>query len=359
MRDPRLEAYARLMVETCVGVQPGWQVLVTGGVLGRPLLEEVERQIARRGAYALMRVGFDRGTLGLGTLWGREAPFELLSEPAPLDTQVRREADAIIYVVAPENTRSLTELAPDRLRALQAGWRVQDERIFDGSIPWTGGQYPTPALAQEAGLATEDFAEILFAAVLRDWDAERQRMRRYAELFDAGEEVRIVGAGTDLSLSITGRSMTIDAAGKNLPGGEFFTAPIEDSAEGTIAFTEFPASYSGRELRGIRLRFGSGRVVDATAESEEEFLLSVLATDDGARGVGELGVGCNPGITQYMNNILFDEKIDGTVHVALGNTVTRGGTNVSAIHWDMVKDLRNGGPHRARRAHRAGERRLA
>jgi aminopeptidase len=342
-RDPRVEQYARIMVETCVDVQPGWQVLISGGVLGRPLVEEVARQIARRGAYALQRVGFDGGTQNSTTLWGRKAPLELLDTPAPLDAACMRGADAIIYVVAPENTRNIAGLAPERLTALQAGWRKCDERIFDGSIPWTGGQFPTPALAQEAGLALDDFAEILFSAVLLDWHAERERMRRYAELFEAAEEVRIVGAGTDIRLSIAGRSMSIDAGGKNLPGGEFFTAPVEDSAEGTIAFTEFAAVYSGRECRGIRLRFEGGRVVDATAETEEDFLLSMLDTDHGARGLGELGVGCNPGITRYMRNILFDEKMDGTVHLALGNSVTVGGSNVSAIHWDIVKDLRNGG----------------
>jgi aminopeptidase len=344
MHDARVERYAEIMVDTCVGVQAGWQVLVTGGALGRPLIEEVTRQIARRGAYALLRIGFDGGTLGCGTLWGREAPFELLSKPAPLDVAAMQEADAIIYVVAPENTRTIMEVPPERLAALQVGWREQDERIFDGSIPWTGGQFPTPALAQEAGLATDDFADMLYAAVLLDWDAERERMRRYADLFEAAEEVRIVGAETDIRLSIAGRPMSIDAGGKNLPGGEFFTSPVEDSAEGTIAFTEFPAVYAGRECRGIRLRFEGGRVVDASAEAEEEFLLSMLDTDEGARALGELGIGCNPGITRHMNNILFDEKIDGTVHLALGNSVSDcGGRNVSAIHWDIVKDLRRGG----------------
>ena len=343
MRDPRVEQYARVMVDTCVGVQRGWQVLISGGVLGRPLIEEVSRQIARRGAYALQRVGFEGGTQNSGTLWGREAPLELLDAPAPLDVACMSGADALIYVVAPENTRSIASVPPERLTALQAGWRKADERIFDGSIPWTGGQFPTPALAQEAGLALDDFADILFRAVLLDWDAERERMRRYAELFDEAEEVRIVGAGTDVRVSIGGREMSIDAGGKNLPGGEFFTAPVEDSAEGTIAFTEFAAVYSGHECRRIRLRFEDGRVVDATAETEEDFLLSTLDTDEGARRLGELGIGCNPGITRYMRNVLFDEKMDGTVHLALGNSVTAGGMNVSAIHWDIVKDLRNGG----------------
>ena len=135
--------------------------------------------------------------------------------------------------------------------------------------------------------------------------------------------------------------MKVDAGGANIPGGEFFGCPVEDSAEGTIAFTEFPAVYQGREYTGIRLRFEGGRVVDASADTNEADLIDVLDGDEGARRLGELGIGCNPGITRYMRNTLFDEKIDGTVHLALGNGLPDlGGTNVSRIHWDIVKDLR-------------------
>jgi aminopeptidase len=344
MRDPRIEEYAGIMVETCVDVQPGWQVVVAGGALGRPLLEEVTRQVARRGAYALLRVGLGGGSLIASFAWAREAPMELLENPAPLDVKLLQEADALIVVEAPENTRTAAGISSERLNALQAGIRPALERVFAGELPWVGGQFPTPALAQEAGMATDDFADFLYGAVLRDWDAERERMSRYAELFDAAEEVRIVGDETDLRLSIAGRRMEIDAGGKNLPGGEFFTSPVEDSAEGTIAFTEFPAVYVGRECRGIRLRFEGGRVIDASAEAQEDFLLSTLDSDEGARRLGELGIGCNPGITRHMKNTLFDEKMDGTIHLALGNGIHEvGGENESSIHWDIVKDLRNGG----------------
>ena len=135
--------------------------------------------------------------------------------------------------------------------------------------------------------------------------------------------------------------MKVDALGSNLPGGEFFGCPIEDSAEGEISFAEFPAVYRGREITGIRLVFAGGRVVDASAATNEAFLIETLDTDEGARRLGELGVGCNPGITRYMKNTLFDEKMDGTVHLAVGNSYTDlGGVNQSAIHWDLVKDLR-------------------
>ena len=208
-------------------------------------------------------------------------------------------------------------------------------------IPWVACQYPTAALAQEAGLGSEDFAELLYGAVLRDWAAEGERMRGIAAHFDAASEVRIVGEGTDLRLSLAGRSVKVDALGANLPGGEFFGCPIEDSAEGEISFGDFPAVYRGREITGIRLRFAGGRVVDASADANEAYLIETLDTDEGARRLGELGIGCNPGITRYMKNTLFDEKMDGTVHLALGNSYTDlGGVNRSAIHWDLVKDLR-------------------
>ena len=227
---------------------------------------------------------------------------------------------------------------------MHAGIRPALDRVFSADLAWVGGQYPTPALAQEADMSTNAFADFLYGAVLLDWDAERERMSRYAEPFDTAEEVRIVGLDTDLRLGIADRPMTIDAGGRNLPGGEFFTSPVEASAEGTITFAEFPAVYMGRECRGIRLRFEGGRIVDASAEAGEEFLIATLDTDEGARRLGELGIGCNPAITRHMKNTLFDEKMDGTVHLAVGNGIPEtGGTNESAIHWDIVKDLRSGG----------------
>jgi len=204
--------------------------------------------------------------------------------------------------------------------------------------------YPTPALAQDAGMSLPEFEDFLYGSCLVDWEAEHKRISRYAQLFDEAEEVRIVGEGTDLRLSVAGRRADVDAGTGNMPSGEFFLCPVETSAQGTIAFTEFPAQWGGRELRGVRLRFSEGRVVDASAATEEDFLLETLDTDDGARRIGELGIGCNPGIDRYMRNVYFDEKMNGTVHVALGGGFEYlGGTNTSAIHWDIVKDLRSGG----------------
>jgi aminopeptidase len=340
--DPRIEEYARLLVETCVDVQPEWQVMIHSSPLARPLIDEVSRQIGRRGAYVLLRVTLDGAPLNVP--WAEEAPEELLSRPAGLQVHELENADALIAIQAPENTRELTAVSEKRAALIQSAYRPAMERIFTGELRWVGCQYPTPALAQDAGMSLRPFEEFLYGACLLDWDAERERMGRYAARFDDADEVRLVGAETDLTLSLAGRTGQVDAGGANVPGGEFYYSPVEDSAEGSIAFTEFPATYGGREVNGIRLRFEGGSVTDASAETNEEFLLEILDRDEGARRVGELGIGCNPGITRHMKNTLFDEKMDCTAHLALGNGLPEiGGQNVSQIHWDIVKDLRNGG----------------
>jgi aminopeptidase len=343
MRDPRDEQYAKLLVETCIDVQPGWQVLVSAGALGRPLYEEVLRAIARRGAYAIGRVSFG-GLFGRTEPWVLEASDELLQTMAPIEEAAVLEADALVAIVAPENTRDGVDISAHKMKLLQQSAKRIQERVIGGDVPWVGCQYPTPALAQDAGMTLEQFADFLYGAVLLDWDAERERMRKIKELFDAASEVRIIGAGTDLVIGLEGREGKIDAAGANIPGGEVFYSPVEDTAEGVIEFSEFPAVYVGREMTNIRFRFEGGRIVDASASSNEDFLIETLDTDEGARRLGELGIGCNPGITRYMKNTLFDEKINGTVHLAVGRGFPDlGGQNVSAIHWDIVKDVRQGG----------------
>jgi aminopeptidase len=340
--DTRVEQYARILVETCLDVQPGWQVLVSSGPLARPLIEEVSRALARRGAHPLLRLTLDGESLNLP--WLEEASEELLGEPAALQVHELKTADALIWIHAPENMRQLSAVSAERMSIVQGAYRPALERMFTGELPWVGCQYPTAALAQNAGMSSREFEDFLYGACLLDWDAERERLRGYAAGFDTAEEVRLVGAETDLRLSLAGRTAIIGVGGRNVPGGEFYYSPVEDSAQGSIAFTEFTAVYEGREMSGIRLRFEDGRVTDASADSNEDFLLATLDRDDGARRLGELGIGCNPGITRYTKNILFDEKMDGTFHIALGNGYPEiGGTNASQIHWDIVKDLRNGG----------------
>jgi len=342
MRDPRDEQFAKVLVETCVDVQPGWQVLVTASPLARPLLDEVCRALARRGAYAIVRPLF--GVSLTPAAWVKEASDELLRNQAPLEQDLVLHADALITLVAPENTRDGSDIEPRRLQLLQEGFGPLMEHVLSGKVPWVGCHYPTAALAQDAGMTLEQFEDFVYGSVLIDWDAERERMTRIRELFDDAAEVRIVGKGTDLRLSLRGRSGKVDAGGANMPGGEVFFSPIEDSAEGTIEFGEFPGVYAGREVNGIRFRFEAGKIVEASASSNEDFLLETLDTDEGARRLGELGIGCNPGITQHMKNAAFDEKINGTIHLAVGKGFPElGGTNDSVVHWDIVKDLRQDG----------------
>ena len=211
-------------------------------------------------------------------------------------------------------------------------------------VRWAVVEYPTAAAAEQAGMSLEEYTDFVYDACLLDWDAEEERMREIKARFDRGSTVRIVGEGTDLTLGIDGRDGVVSAGFRNMPDGEVFYSPVEDTAEGVITFAEFPAVYLGHDVFGARLVFREGTIVEARAEEGEEFLQQVLATDEGASRLGELGLGCNPRITRFTRNVLFDEKIDGTVHLALGASYTyTGGKNESAVHWDMVKDLRPGG----------------
>jgi aminopeptidase len=339
-RDPRIDEYARLLVERSLGVQPGWQVALRGNHLGRPLLEAVMEQVARKGAYPILQLQFEQ----VGGPFVREAPLELLRTTAPLQRRVWEEADGIITVYSPESAHEGADLSDERQAASQEMLAPLRARTMAMSVPWVIAEWPVQSLADEAGMPLEEYEQFVFDAVLLDWDAEGERMRRIAAVFDAGREVRIEGAGTDLTLSVEGRTGSVDDGHLNMPGGEVFYAPVEDSAKGVVEFRVFPAVYYGTEVEGARLVFENGRVVDATARSNEGFLVQTLDTDEGARGLGELGIGCNPGIQRFMKNVGFDEKIDGTIHLALGRSYTFiGGTNESSIHWDIVKDLRTTG----------------
>jgi aminopeptidase len=326
-------------------VQPDWQVMVVATPFARPLVEEIVRQIARKGAWPLVRLSYvDQEQVPFDSLWATEAPEELLGTMAPIEARTREELDAWLLILGSENTRGATILRPDRRQKLRKAYRPFNRRRLAPGFPWVGCLYPTEALAQEAGMTLADYTHFVYGACLLDWEVERERMGRYADRFDAADTVRIVGPGTDLTLSIAGRQGLVDDAHYNVPGGEFFYSPLEDSAEGVVEFSEFPAVYQGAVCEGVRLRFEGGKVVDASATANEELLIGALDTDEGARRLGELGIGCNPGIQRHTRNTLFDEKIDGTIHLAVGAGLAFvGGVNESAVHWDMVKDLRAAG----------------
>jgi aminopeptidase len=300
--------------------------------------------IGERGAYALPRITITESLLSREPAWAAAAPEQLLGELAPLDRTFWETIDADIVVFAPENARDGTEVSPERQALLREAMRPVLPRILNDEIRWVACMYPTPALAQDAGMTTAAFADFLFGACLRDWDAEGERMQRIADRFDAADEVRIVGVETDITFSLAGRQGQVDAGDSNIPAGEVFYSPVEDSADGVVTFGEYPGWYGGHQVRGIRFRFEGGVIVEASSETDEDFLLTTIDVDEGARRLGEFGIGCNEGIDRAYGNALFDEKIYGTIHLAIGAGFPNlGGTNESAVHWDIVKELRNGG----------------
>lgn len=338
MTDPRVQAYARLLVGRSIGAQPGDQVLVATTTEARPLAEELSRELARRGAYALRRIAFG-GLYPLDVAWFEAAPPELAMEIPPLEREVLDRVDGAIFVLAPEDPPRDADLSPEARRAYRGQFTAYRARGRAGLVREVRCDFPTPHFARQAGLSLAEYEDVFYEACLRDWDAEGERMRPVLARFDRARSVRIVGEDTDLTLSLEGRSGAIDDGHANVPGGEVYYSPFEDSAEGTIRF-DFR---SGRVERA-RLVFRAGEVVEATADAGEDVLLQALETDAGSRRLGELGLGCNEGITRHLHNVLFDEKMAGTIHLALGAGFPRiGGRNESALHWDLVKDMARGG----------------
>jgi aminopeptidase len=256
--------------------------------------------------------------------------------------------------MAEANTRELSRVDPRRQARAQKARKPLMEtsmrRSAAGEYRWVLTLFPTHAHAAEAGMSLAEYEDFYYAACLATgdepvtaWERQSDQVKRLAEWIEGREEVQVTAPGTDIRLGVAGRSWIPCVGEHNMPDGEFFTGPVEDSVEGEVAFS-LPATYGGREVSGVRLRFERGRVVDASAGQGEEFLHEMLDSDEGARRLGELGIGTNYGIAAGTKEILLDEKIGGTVHMAIGMSYPEtGGVNDSAVHWDMVVDLRPGG----------------
>ncbi len=337
MQDPRIEALARTLVHHSVALQSGERVLIVGPEESRPLALAVYREAVRVGALPILWATFEdsaRILLDLGS-------DEQIGWPNPILIEATRQVDAYISLRAPSNLRLLAGVDPAKSVMAQKARR----HFLDVALQkkWVVCELPTPALAQEAGMSTEEFEAFSFAAVSADWPAMRADLDRLKAILERGSRVRIQAPGTDLTLGVGGRTWIADSGAHNMPGGEIFTGPRESEVDGHISFG-YPAVLNGRIAEGVRLTFVDGRVTDASAERGEEFLIAMLDTDAGARVVGELGIGTNYGITRHTRSTLFDEKIGGTIHIALGRSYPEtGGVNDSALHWDMVCDLRQGG----------------
>lgn len=340
MTDDRVKQLADILINYSTKVKAGDHVVIRSTPLARPLIEEMYRLIVRNGAHPVLQLSFE----SLGAIFYEEASDEQLDFLSPVTKFVVENADVMINLRAPENARELSGVDPSKMRRTAVANQPLNEHIMGGGVRWVVCNYPTASLAQEANMSLRDYANFLFDATNIDWRAASAMMHQVKERFDRADKVRIVGNETDLTFSIKGRPGIVCDGEFNMPDGEVFYAPVEDSTEGTIYY-ELPAIYGGREVSGIRLRFEKGRVVEASAEQGGELLQQLLDSDEGARVLGEFGIGCNYGITRHTKDILFDEKIGGTVHLAVGSGYPESGSkNKSAIHWDMVKDLRGGEP---------------
>lgn len=350
MSDPRVVAMAGILVDYSVNVQPGEFVVIRGAPEGSPLVLAVYKRVLQRGGHPWLRLGLDQAA----EIFFKVASDEQLDYVANIDRELVEETDATISIWTETNTKSMTNIDPAKQARVQAARRPLSERFLDRAankeLKWTGTAFPTQAFAQDAEMSLTEFEDFLFGAALvhepdpiAAWRVISREQQRLVDWLSDKREVRLLGPDTDLTLSIEGRSWVNCDGHENFPDGEIFTGPVEDSAHGTVRFT-FPACESGREVEDVRLWFEGGRVVKATAAKNQDFLLTMLDTDEGARYLGEFAFGTNRGIQRFTKNVLFDEKIGGTVHMAVGTGYPETGSkNRSAIHWDMVCDLRQGG----------------
>ncbi|MEK7112427.1 MAG: aminopeptidase [Patescibacteria group bacterium] len=340
LTDPRVKKQAEVLVDYSLKVKKGERVIVVGDFEAKPLMLEIYKLLIKRGAGEV-RLHFDSYEF-------TEAYFKNASDsqiqifPRVLMEEIKK-MDCYIRIGSESNTRGLSALdatkISKRARVIRpiTDYRVENTR-------WVVTRFPTEAQAQEADMSLEDYQDFVFDAITKvDWKKKFKEQERLRKIIDLADTVRIVGAETDLRVRIKGRKAVNAYGSHNMPDGEVFTSVIEESSEGFISFT-YPALYLGKEFHNIRLEFEKGKVVKATAEKGEKDLNKILDMDKGARFIGELGIGNNFKIKRFTKSILFDEKIGGSVHLALGKgykeTLSK---NKSALHWDMICDLRQGG----------------
>jgi aminopeptidase len=350
VRDPRAERLAQILVGYSTKVREGEVVAIDGDSAAAPLLLAVYEEVLKAGANPILNASLD----GQAVAYYKHASDAQLEWVSPVSEWLIDNADVRIAVGASSNTRELSAVPPERQTKRQAATGELMARAMDrsarGDFRWVYTLFPTNAYASEAEMSLGDYEDFYYGACLADdaepltaWERASEETRRLAGWIEGHEEVRVVGPGTDIKLGIAGRKFIPCDGEHNMPDGEFFTGPVEDSVEGEVTF-QLPATIGGREVAGVRLRFEGGRVVDAAAERGEEFLVELLDTDDGARRLGELGIGTNYAIDRGTREVLLDEKIGGTVHMAVGRSYPEsGGVNESAVHTDLVCDLRLGG----------------
>jgi aminopeptidase len=350
MADPRVEAVAKILVDYSVEVKPNQLVRISGGTEGTPLILAVYQKVLERGAQPFLEIGLD----------GAEELLYTYAGDAQLDYVPRFRKDMIeqihasIGIWTDVNTKRLTNIDPARQSRRAVALRPLSDRFLERAakkeLRWTGTLYPAQAFAQDAEMSLREFEDFVYKACLvhepdpiNAWKKVSKEQQRVTDWLNKAKQIHIVGPDTDLELEVTGRKWINCDGHENFPDGEIFTGPIEKSVNGHIRYT-YPACLHGREVEDVRLQFKDGKVIKATAAKNEQFLLKMLESDEGAKYMGEFAFGTNFGIQRFTKNTLFDEKIGGTIHLALGQGYPESGSkNKSAIHWDMVCDLRQGG----------------
>jgi aminopeptidase len=351
MTDPRVAKLADLLVNYSLELKPGQLVRLDGGTVAAPFVRELYRSALRAGAHPRTRVEVE----GTDVIAVGEASDEQLTFVSEIDRFEIDHVDAIVTIWADRNTRALSQADPQRVSKKIAARRQLTnrfwERIDEGNAKWVGTRFPTDAHAQDAEMSLAEYEDFVYGAChvrgeedpVAHWRAVSVELNERARELNTFTEFRVVGPDTDLRINVAGREWLAADGKLNMPDGEIFTSPVESATEGEIRFS-FPAIFQGRGVEDVRLRFEGGRVVRAEAGNGNEFLQSLLDMDEGARILGEVAFGLNYEIDRFSRDILFDEKIGGTMHFALGSSFKKlGGRNESGLHWDMICDLRANG----------------
>ena len=350
MADLRIEKLAQTLVEYSVGVSKGDRVVIQGSTVAEPLLKEIYSRVLQAGGHPFLTLTLP-GTDEIFFRYASEDQLKYVPKPTEL---INETYDVHISILARTNTKALSNTDPAKMVMWRRG-RTELTRTFmrrsaAKEVRWTVAPFPTNASAQDAEMSLTEYEDFVYGACLPDMDDPVGYWKRFSARQDkicnwlkGKKTVHLKGPDTDLRLSIEGRNFENCDGHFNMPDGEIFTGPVEDSIEGHVYFS-YPTIYSGREVTGVRLWFEKGKVVKASADKNEEFLLKTLDTDTGSRFIGEFAIGTNEGISKFTREILFDEKISGSFHMALGSGYPETGSkNESAIHWDMICDLRDGG----------------
>jgi aminopeptidase len=350
MADPRVAKLARVMVRYSVPLKQGDLFRIDATPAASPLVRELYREALLAGAHPLVRISLEEID-ELLYKYGSEA--QLTHIPQVVKQEIE-EIAATLYIMSSENTRHLSGADSQKVALRRKAGRALSERFYErvnaGEANWSITLFPTYAAAQDADMSLTDYEDFVYTAgkldaddPVAEWQAVRTQQQRIADFLGTKQAIRLVAPDTDLTYHTAGRGWINADGQKNFPDGEVFTSPDEMKTEGHIRFS-FPALYMGREVTDVRLVFREGQVVEASAAKGEDLLHSLLDMDEGARRLGEAAFGTNYNIKSFTRNILFDEKIGGTIHLALGTAFEEiGGRNKSALHWDMVCDMRQGG----------------